>query len=117
MRLLLTGFEPFGTSTVNPSLKVVKALAQRSLAGIELVTAILPVDRSRGPAELLRCYGGRGSPMPRSAWARPEESLISLSNASPSTCWTSPWPTTAGSRPSTSRWWWTDRRPISPHCR
>jgi len=54
MKLLLAGFEPFGGSAVNPSEQVVRALAQESLPGIALHTAILPVDRVNGPATLIR---------------------------------------------------------------
>lgn len=58
MRVLLTGFEPFGGSAVNPSQKVVESLAQgRSrLAerGIDLRTLILAVEAKRGPSALLR---------------------------------------------------------------
>ena len=54
MRLLLTGFEPCGGSSLNPSQKAVEQLAQEGLPGIELVTAILPVDRLRGPERLLQ---------------------------------------------------------------
>ena len=50
MKLLLTGFEPFGGSQINPSEQVVLALAHDGLPGIELRTLILPVDRVRGPA-------------------------------------------------------------------
>jgi pyroglutamyl-peptidase len=53
MKLLLTGFEPFGGSPVNPSQQIVFALAQRSFAGLVLYTAILPVDRVDGPAAAL----------------------------------------------------------------
>jgi pyroglutamyl-peptidase len=54
MRLLLTGFEPFGGSRINPSEQVVRALAQEPPPGIELITAILSVDHQCGPLELLR---------------------------------------------------------------
>lgn len=54
MRLLLTGFEPFGGSKVNPSEQVVCALAREKIAGIDLRTAVLPVDCARGPATLIR---------------------------------------------------------------
>ncbi len=53
MKLLLTGFEPFGGSPVNPSQQVVQALASQTFARIQLRTVILPVDRERGPAQLL----------------------------------------------------------------
>jgi pyroglutamyl-peptidase len=56
VKLLLTGFEPFAKSQVNPSEQVVRALSQEQVAGIELRTAILPVDRARGPETLLRAF-------------------------------------------------------------
>jgi pyroglutamyl-peptidase len=54
MKLLLTGFEPFGGSDVNPSAQIVERLAREGGAGVELVTAVLPVDRYRGPATLIQ---------------------------------------------------------------
>jgi pyroglutamyl-peptidase len=52
LRLLLTGFEPFGGSPVNPSQLAVQALAQDPLRGFELHTAILPVSYERAPGIL-----------------------------------------------------------------
>lgn len=52
-KILLTGFEPFGGSDVNPSEQVVKVLAADPPEGIDLVTAILPVERTAGPQRLL----------------------------------------------------------------
>jgi len=57
MKILLTGFEPFGGSAVNPSEQVVRHFAAHPPADLELVTAILPVERSRGPSELLQALG------------------------------------------------------------
>jgi pyroglutamyl-peptidase len=54
MRLLLTGFEPFNSSLINPSQAAVQRLASCPPAGIELFTAILPVEHRRGPEALLR---------------------------------------------------------------
>jgi pyroglutamyl-peptidase len=54
MKLLLTGFEPFGGSAINPSEQAVHALAADPPSGMELSTAILPVDRSAGPDALLK---------------------------------------------------------------
>jgi len=54
MRILLTGFEPFGGSQVNPSEQVVKILANHPPKGIQISTAILPVNHQAGPKELLR---------------------------------------------------------------
>jgi len=65
VKLLLTGFEPFGGSQINPSEQVVRALARENLgatprhrlgAGVKLATAVLPVDRVHGPAALIRVY-------------------------------------------------------------
>lgn len=51
MKILLTGFEPFGGSDVNPSQQIVRSLSGRTVNGVELATALLPVDSVRGPAE------------------------------------------------------------------
>jgi len=53
MRILITGFEPFGESSVNPSERLVNTLASRSFTGVELSTRILPVDTQRAPQQLL----------------------------------------------------------------
>ena len=53
MKMLLTGFEPFGGSQVNPSREVVGRLARDGVPGVALHSAILPVDRQGGPATLL----------------------------------------------------------------
>ena len=54
MKLLLTGFEPFGDSRVNPSAQIVEQLTGEGIAGVNLVTGVLPVDRHRGPATLIQ---------------------------------------------------------------
>jgi len=56
MKLLLTGFEPFGGSEVNPSEEVVKALSKHSFSAVELHTTILPVDKEAGPAKLIQNF-------------------------------------------------------------
>ena len=53
MVFLLTGFEPFGQSHINPSEQVVQALANRQFEGFEVATAVLPVHRFHGPQTLL----------------------------------------------------------------
>jgi len=53
MKMLLTGFEPFGGSQVNPSREVVGRLARDGVPGVALHSAILRVDRQGGPATLL----------------------------------------------------------------
>ncbi len=54
MRLLLTGFEPFGKQDINSSEQVIQQLEGKSFEGVELFTAVLPVDRFDGPDKLLR---------------------------------------------------------------
>ncbi|MHB8470851.1 MAG: pyroglutamyl-peptidase I [Gaiellaceae bacterium] len=51
-RALVTGFEPFGGATVNPSALLVAALAAEPPAGVELATAVLPVSYARAAAAL-----------------------------------------------------------------
>jgi pyroglutamyl-peptidase len=57
MRVLLTGFEPFNNSPINPSQEVVQRLTNCPPDGIELYPAILPVEHRRGPQALLRALG------------------------------------------------------------
>jgi len=47
--ILLTGFEPFGGSPVNPSQQIVEALSADPAPGLVLQTALLPVDTRRVP--------------------------------------------------------------------
>jgi pyroglutamyl-peptidase len=56
MKILLTGFEPFDGSLVNPSEGVMHALADESIPGMTLVTALLPVTMERGPQVLLDAF-------------------------------------------------------------
>jgi pyroglutamyl-peptidase len=48
VKVLLTGFEPFGTATSNPSGEIVK-----QISGENIVTAILPVAYNQSAAHLL----------------------------------------------------------------
>ncbi|MBW3624979.1 MAG: pyroglutamyl-peptidase I [Armatimonadetes bacterium] len=43
MKVLLTGFEPFGGETLNPSAEVARAVAADPPKGVKIVTAELPV--------------------------------------------------------------------------
>jgi len=52
-RVLVTGFEPFAGSEVNPSQLLVEALADDPPAGVALTTAVLPVAYARAGQELL----------------------------------------------------------------
>ena len=47
MRVLLTGFEPFGGETVNSSQETVRTVACDEFGDIEVVTDILPVSFNR----------------------------------------------------------------------
>ncbi len=51
--LLLSGFEPFAGSSINPSAEVVNVLAQETFPGLELHTMVLPVDQELAPPLLL----------------------------------------------------------------
>ena len=52
-KVLLTGFEPFGGASFNPSGAVVQEIAEHGIDGIEIVTAILPVEFKRAPEKLI----------------------------------------------------------------
>jgi pyroglutamyl-peptidase len=43
LKILISGFEPFGGSTVNPTEKLVQSIAGETFAGVELKTVLLPV--------------------------------------------------------------------------
>ena len=51
-RVLATGFEPFDGGSVNPSQRLVEALAADPPEGVELETAVLPVAYARAADEL-----------------------------------------------------------------
>lgn len=55
IRVLVTGFEPFGGRSINPSGELARALDGRDLSGAHLVGRILPVSftRLRGALEAL----------------------------------------------------------------
>jgi len=52
-KVLLTGFEPFGGASFNPSGAVVQEIAALGIDGIEIVTAILPVEYKRSAKILI----------------------------------------------------------------
>jgi len=43
MKVLVTGFEPFGGDSLNPTEKIIGSLANEKLEGVSLVTKVLPV--------------------------------------------------------------------------
>ncbi|GAP14803.1 pyroglutamyl-peptidase I [Longilinea arvoryzae] len=51
--ILVTGFEPFGGSAVNPSQQVASAVNGERMSECRVVSQILPVDRIHGPEALL----------------------------------------------------------------
>lgn len=74
MKILLTGFEPFAGSPLNPSEQVVRALQTAPPPALELSPLILPVDGSRAPGLLqaaltehqpdaVLCLGEAGRPV------------------------------------------------------
>jgi pyroglutamyl-peptidase len=57
-KVLLTGFEPFNGGSFNPSGAVVEAIGNDGVDGVEIVTAILPVEFKRSAAMLLELISG-----------------------------------------------------------
>ncbi|MFL7893549.1 MAG: pyroglutamyl-peptidase I [Anaerolineales bacterium] len=53
MKILLTGFEPFDNSPINPSEQIIHALANEPTSSVQIESAVLPVDLKLGPAALL----------------------------------------------------------------
>ncbi len=53
MKILVTGFEPFGGSPINPSQLLVESLPGTFSEGIAISKAILPVDKRAGPEKLV----------------------------------------------------------------
>lgn len=56
MKLLLTGFEPFGKSKINPSEQVARTLVDAGIPNVTIEAAILPVDHEQGPTALLKVF-------------------------------------------------------------
>ena len=54
MKILLSGFEPFGGSAINPSAEVIRAVAGHAMAPFDLHTVLLPVTCDGGPAALVQ---------------------------------------------------------------
>lgn len=74
--MLVTGFEPFGGSAMNPSREAIPPLESHAIPGVDLRTALLPVIGGHGPdaapahlaraiathaPEILVCVGETGS--------------------------------------------------------
>jgi pyroglutamyl-peptidase len=54
MELLLTGFEPFGGSSLNPSQQIANSLDGKTMFGVNIRGVVLPVDYQKGPAGLIK---------------------------------------------------------------
>ena len=54
MKILITGFEPFGESAINPSQLLVDSINESDLKGATLITAVLPVDQAEAPETMVR---------------------------------------------------------------
>jgi pyroglutamyl-peptidase len=57
MKLLLTGFEPFGGSTLNPSEQIVRLLTGKEIDRVQIVSAVLPVDQAQAAEILIDVLG------------------------------------------------------------
>lgn len=53
-RVLISGFEPFGNSKLNPSELLVERLSKEPLPGVELYAIVLPVEFDRSTKVLLQ---------------------------------------------------------------
>lgn len=53
MKVLITGFEPFGKHRINPSQNLINAIPTDSVDNIQLFKHILPVDTDQTPKRLL----------------------------------------------------------------
>ena len=56
MKILLTGFEPFDESPINPSEQIIHTMADEPIPGVKFDTAVLPVDLTKGPATILKAF-------------------------------------------------------------
>lgn len=52
--ILLTGFEPFGGDTLNPSMELIKQLEGKFIEGAVIKTTLLPVDYTQVGTELVK---------------------------------------------------------------
>ena len=53
VRLLLTGFEPFGEESINPSWEIARGVAENTSTGVDVTPLELPVGGRVSPARLL----------------------------------------------------------------
>ncbi len=53
MKILLTGFEPFGENPINPSQELLSCFPDFLFEDIHIEKAILPVDKDKAPTDLI----------------------------------------------------------------
>ena len=61
MRVLLSGFEPFGGADRNPSAEIVAAIAAEPPTGLDLATIVLPVETELAAERLLEAWRTSGA--------------------------------------------------------
>ena len=83
MKILLTGFDPFGGETVNPAFEAVKLLPD-TIAGAEIVKQEVPTEFIRA-GEVLEAAIQANQPMWSSASVRPAAAPPSPRKRWPST--------------------------------
>lgn len=54
MKVLVTGFDPFGGESINPAYEAVKMLPDE-IAGAQIIKREIPTSFTRGTAEVVRC--------------------------------------------------------------
>jgi len=91
MRILVTGFEPFGTFPTNPSQTV--ALTVAPPAGVDLMRLVLPVVANESVARLMQVVE-EARPAAVLTWGWRLDAAPLPSNGWPSTSMISPWLTT-----------------------
>lgn len=52
MKILITGFEPFGESAINPSKMLVESLSGHDFEDVSFIKAVLPVDQVGAPEKM-----------------------------------------------------------------
>ena len=115
MKILVTGFEPFGGESRNPSAEVVERLPD-TIAGAEIVKLILPTVRFEAPQRVARAMEEHRPDVVLSIGQAGGRAAVSVERFAVNL-------TTTASRttPETSRWTrrWSPagRTGISPTCR
>lgn len=54
-KLLLTGFEPFLSNPINPTMDIVNELHNKIIGEYQITSHVLSVDFTKGPQQFLRC--------------------------------------------------------------